>query len=156
MLARLLCFRASERDGVCVWWRTVMAVPGSGARRRSLPELGEVSCTHISQLSLLTMFCSSLGFGSEESGFFLVTSHGRWPPAASPASSPEQTPWARHSRTLGPVIDGLAGLVKCKREDRLGLRRLSTEAWRAQELTKGAISWCLSYQTAVSGDGPSP
>jgi len=54
-----------------------------------------------------------------------------------------------------PVIDGLAGLVKCKRKDMLGLRRLSTEVSRAEELTKGAINWCLSYQTKVRGDSPS-
>ena len=53
------------------------------------------------------------------------------------------------------VIDGLAGLVKCKMKDKLGLRRLSTEVSRAQELTKELINWCLSYQTTVKGDSPS-
>jgi len=36
-----------------------------------------------------------------------------------------------------------------------GLRHLSTEVSRAEEITKGVISWCLSYQTKVRGYSPS-
>jgi len=53
------------------------------------------------------------------------------------------------------VIDGLAGLVKCKTKDKLALRHLSTEGSRAEELTKGVINWCLSHQPKVRGDSPS-
>ena len=52
-------------------------------------------------------------------------------------------------------INGLAGLVKCKTKDRLGLRHLSTEVSRAKELTKGVINWCLSYQSKVRGNSSS-
>jgi len=36
-----------------------------------------------------------------------------------------------------------------------GLRHLSTEVSRAEEITKEVINWCLSYQTKVRGDSPS-
>jgi len=58
-------------------------------------------------------------------------------------------------KCFGIVIDGLAGLVKCKMKDKLGLRRLSTEVSRAEEITKKVINWCLSYQTKVREDSPS-
>jgi len=40
----------------------------------------------------------------------------------------------------------------CQMQDK---RHTRTEASRAEELTKGAISWCLSSQTKVRGDSPS-
>jgi len=39
-----------------------------------------------------------------------------------------------------------------RQTQKLGLRRLSTEVSRAEELTKAVINWCLSYQTKVRGD----
>jgi len=53
------------------------------------------------------------------------------------------------------VIDGLAGLVKCEMKDKLGLRHLSTEVSRAEELTKGVINWCVPHQTKVRGNSSS-
>jgi len=52
------------------------------------------------------------------------------------------------------VIDGLAGLVKCKTKDKLE-RQTRTEVSRAGELTKRVTDWCLSYQTEVRGDSTS-
>jgi len=51
------------------------------------------------------------------------------------------------------VIDGLAGLVKCKMKDKR--TQADTEVSRAEELTKEVNNWCLSYQTKVRGDSPS-
>jgi len=59
------------------------------------------------------------------------------------------------TKSVPVVINGLAGLVKCKTKDKLGLRRLLTKVSRAQELTKEVINWCLSYETTVKGDSPS-
>ena len=64
-----------------------------------------------------------------------------YPPSTGTREGTVSGHWGLEGDT---VIDGLAGLVKCKTKDKLRLRRLSTEVSRAEELTKGLINWSLS------------